>query len=54
MRGNGCEPTVVIILQYIHISNQYVEHLKLTQCYMSNILSYNWGLKKKLTVSIVP
>ena len=26
---------VVIILQYINVSNQCVVHLKLTQCYMS-------------------
>ena len=29
--------TVVIILQYISVSNQHAAHLKLAQCYMSII-----------------
>ena len=30
---------VVIILQYISVSNQHIVHIKLTQCYMSIILN---------------
>ena len=29
--------TVIIILQYINVPNQYIVHLRLTQYYMSNI-----------------
>ena len=32
--------TVVVILQYIHISNHYVVHLKLIYCYMSIMSQY--------------
>ena len=39
--------TVVIILQYINISNQLFVHLKLTQCYMSIISQKNLGKKEK-------
>ena len=43
---------VVIISQYIHISNHYVVHLKLTQCYMSIISQ--WSCKKlKIELSYV-
>ena len=39
--------TVLIILQYIHISNHNIVHLKLTQCFMSiisqgNFLAVQW------------
>lgn len=29
--------SMVIILEYTHVSNQYVVHLELIQCYMSPI-----------------
>ena len=42
--------TVVIILQYIKVSNQHVVHLKLTQCCMSIISQLkkdkSWQSKK--------
>ena len=31
--------TVVIILQYVNVSNQHIVHFKLT-CYMSNIAQF--------------
>ena len=33
---------VVIILQYIHIENHYIVHLKLTHCYV-NCISIKLG-----------
>ena len=36
------ELTVIIISQYIHISNHYVVYFKLIQCYMSIIYEWNW------------
>ena len=39
--------TVVIILQYIHISNHYVVYLKLIQCYMSVISPQEKGKSAK-------
>lgn len=43
---------VVIILQYIHISNHDVLHLKHTQYYMSTISQESWEKRKKSSVSI--
>ena len=41
---------VIIILQYISVSNQQVVHLKLTQYYMSIISQKSWG--KKINISL--
>lgn len=37
---------IAVILQYIHISNDHVAHLKLTQCYLSIISQQIWGQRK--------
>ena len=34
--------TMAIILQCVNVSNQYLAHLKLKQCHMSNILEYSY------------
>ena len=38
--------TVIIISQYLSVSNQYVVHHKLIHCYMSNISQESCFLKK--------
>ena len=35
-------PTVIIILIHMHVSNHHIVHLKLTQCYPSVISQYSW------------
>ena len=37
---------MVIILQYIYLSNQHVIYLKLIQCYMSTISQFKTCFKK--------
>lgn len=36
-------PTMAIILQYVNLSKEHTVHLKLTQCYPSNL----FNIKKK-------
>lgn len=36
--------TVIIVLQFINVSNRHIVHLKLTQCHLS-IISQSWGKK---------
>ena len=43
--------SVVIISQYIHMSNHYVVYLKLIQCYMSMTSRYNCGGGGKTRIS---
>lgn len=45
--------TIVIILQYINVLNQYVVHLTFTQCHMSITSQESWknNLKIKLKTS---
>ena len=52
---NGCWLIVVIILQYIPMSNDYVLHLKQIQCYMLIILQESWEQKSRiLSVWVLP
>lgn len=41
---------MVVILQYIQISNHNIVHLKLTQCYNVNCISIKLEEKKKSSV----
>lgn len=44
----SCSNHVVIVLQYINVSNQHIVHLKLIQCYISIYVNIFYVSIKKI------